>query len=262
MTKELVWVTRTDPFNRLTAKRLAGAGYEPLSAPALRVVATPPRHLTAVPDALVFTSLNGVRMHRFSPALANLPVFAVGDHSARFARARGYSRVTSAAGNIADLCRAIRLGLSAPADILHVGAVSPAGDLAAMLGSSYRVIRLPVYDIEESDPRDLEWIAGRLEAIGHIIVHSPRAGFHVARWLDAAMPDWTGVAHCISPAAAEPFRAIPGISARISSRPDERSLLSALVESRRPASSTAAAAQGFDRSGGAGQVRMADAGHA
>src|SRR5690606_26051329 len=65
MTKELVWVTRTDPFNRLTAKRLAGAGYEPLSAPALRVVAMPARPLTAVPEALVFTSLNGVRMHRF-----------------------------------------------------------------------------------------------------------------------------------------------------------------------------------------------------
>lgn len=262
MTKELVWVTRTDPFNRLTAKRLAGAGYEPLSAPALRVVAMPARPLTAVPDALVFTSLNGVRMHRFSPALANLPVFAVGDHSARFARGRGYSRVTSAAGNIADLCRAIRLGLNAPAEILHVGAVSPAGNLAAKLGSSYRVRRLPVYDIEESDPRDLEWIAGRLEAIGHIIVHSPRAGRHVERWLGAAMPDWTGVAHCISPAAAEPFRALPRITARISHRPDERSLLSALVENRRQESSIAAAAHGFDRSGGTRQVRMVESGHA
>ena len=189
MTKDLVWVTRTDPFNRLTAKRLAGAGYEPLSAAALRIVPLPAPPLTAVPDALVFTSLNGVRLHRFSAALADLPVFAVGDHSARFARARGYRQVTSAAGNVADLCRAIRLGLSAPADILHVGAVSPAGDLAAMLGSSYRVRRLPVYDVEESDPRDLEWIAGRLEEIGHILVHSPRAGFLVARWLDAAMPD-------------------------------------------------------------------------
>ena len=145
MTRGLVWVTRTDPFNRLTAKRLAGAGYEPLSSPALRIVAIPTRPLTAVPDALVFTSLNGIRLHRFTPALADIPVFAVGEPSARFARARGYSRVTSAAGNIADLCRTIRLDPSAPADILHVGAVSPAGDLGAMLGSSYRVRRLPVY---------------------------------------------------------------------------------------------------------------------
>jgi len=262
MTRGLVWVTRTDPFNRLTAKRLAGAGYEPLSSPALRIVAIPTRPLTAVPDALVFTSLNGIRLHRFTPALADIPVFAVGEHSARFARARGYSRVTSAAGNIADLCRTIRLDPSAPADILHVGAVSPAGDLGAMLGSSYRVRRLPVYDVEESDPRDLECIAGRLEAIGHIIVHSPRAGLHVARWLGAAMPDWRGVAHCISAAAADPFGALPGVSVRISHRPDERSLLSVLVENRPPMSSIAAPAYGFDRSGGARRARMADASHA
>lgn len=262
MTKELVWVTRTDPFNRLTAKRLAGAGYEPLSAPALRVVAMPARPLTAVPDALVFTSLNGVRMHRFFPALADLPVFAVGDHSARFARARGYTRVISAAGNIADLSRAIRLSLSAPAAILHVGALSPAGDLAAILGSSYRIRRLPVYDVEESDPRDVEWTAGRLEAVGHIIVHSPRAGLHVARWLGAAMPDWTGVVHCISAAAADPFGALPGVSVRISHRPDERSLLSAFVENRPPMFSIAAPAHGFDRSGAGRPVRAVDAGHA
>src|SRR3546814_514508 len=147
MTRGLVWVTRTDPFNRLTAKRLAGAGYTPLSAPALRIVAAPAPPLTAVPDALVFTSLNGVRLHRFSPALAGLPVFAVGDHSARYARAQGYRRVTSAAGNIVDLCQAIRLGLRAPADILHLGAMSPAGDLAAMLGSYYPVRRLPFYSV-------------------------------------------------------------------------------------------------------------------
>lgn len=262
MTGDLVWVTRTDPFNRLTAKRLAGAGYEPLIAPALRIVATPARPFTAVPDALIFTSLNGVRLHRFSPALAELPVFAVGDHSARFARARGYRRVISAAGNVVDLCRVIRLGLSAPAEVLHVGAASPAGDLAAMLGSTYRVRRVSVYDVEESEPRDLEWIAGRLETIKHILVHSPRAGFRVARWLDATMPGWTGVAHCISPAAAEPFRSLPGISVRISDRPDEKSLLSALIENHRPGSSIAAATHCFDRTGGAQRVRMADAGHA
>ncbi|HWV61158.1 MAG TPA: uroporphyrinogen-III synthase [Sphingopyxis sp.] len=203
-------------------------------APALRIVAAPAPPLTAVPDALVFTSLNGVRLHRFSPALAGLPVFAVGDHSARYARAQGYRRVTSAAGNIVDLCQAIQLGLRAPADILHIGAVSPAGDLAAMLGSSYRVRRLPVYSVEESDPRDLEWIAGRLAEIGHILVHSPRAGDLVARWLGATLPHWSGVAHCISPAAASPLRSLPGVSTRISDRPNERSLLAALVENRQP----------------------------
>lgn len=174
MTRDLVWVTRTDPFNRLTAKRLVGAGYEALSAPVLRVVPLPAPPLMAVPDALIFTSLNGVRLHRFSPALADVPVFAVGDHSARYARARGYRRVTSAAGNIVDLSRTVRQGLAGPVEILHVGAATPAGDLAALLGSSYRIRRLPVYGVEESDPCGIERIADRLEEICHILVHSPR----------------------------------------------------------------------------------------
>ena len=95
MTQELIWVTRTAPFNRLTAKRLAGAGHDALCAPVLRVVPIPAPPLMAVPDALVFTSLNGVRLHRFSPSLAEVAVFAVGDHSARYARAREYFDVVT-----------------------------------------------------------------------------------------------------------------------------------------------------------------------
>lgn len=82
-----MWVTRTAPFNQLTAKRLAAIGYETLLMPALRVVRVAKHVPVAVPDALIFTSLNGIRLHRFLPALADRQVFAVGDHSARFARA-------------------------------------------------------------------------------------------------------------------------------------------------------------------------------
>jgi uroporphyrinogen-III synthase len=247
MTQGLIWVTRTAPFNRLTAKRLVGAGHDALCAPVLRVVPVPAPPLMAVPDALVFTSLNGVRLHRFSSSLAAVPVFAVGDHSARYARARGYRRVTSASGNLADLARAIRNGLAGPANILHVGAATPAGDLATLLGSSYRVARLPVYGVEERDPREFDTIADRLGEVGHILIHSPRAGHFVARWLAAVMPDWPGAIHCISPAAAEPFGQLPGISRLTAGRPDERSLLATFVRSRDTMTATIC---GFDRSGG------------
>ncbi len=258
MTRNLVWVTRTDPFSRLTAKRLAGAGHEALCAPVLRVVPLPSPPLMAVPDALVFTSLNGVRLHRFSSALANVPVFAVGDHSARYARARGYRRVTSAAGNIVGLSRTIRHGLTGPAELLHVGAATPAGDLAALLGSSYRVRRLPVYGIEEIDPRELVWIADRIEQIGHILVHSPRAGVCLVRWLALTMPEWPGVVHCISPAAAEAFELLPGISTRIAERPDERSLLAAFVENGNAVASAVQEVRAFDRSRDARRFRTGE----
>ncbi len=262
MTQELIWVTRTAPFNRLTAKRLAGAGHDALCAPVLRVVPIPAPPLMAVPDALVFTSLNGVRLHRFSPSLAEVPVFAVGDHSARYARARGYRHVISASGNLADLSRTIRNGLAGPADILHGGAATPAGDLESLLEPRYRVVRLPVYGVEERGPREFNTIADRLGEVGQILIHSPRAGRFVARWLAAVMPEWSGVVHCISPAAAEPFGQLPDISKVTASRPDERSLLATLARSRDEIASSVHKIRGFHRPGDSRQAKASEGYHA
>ena len=239
MSRPCVWVTRTDPFNRLTAKRLAGAGYETLCAPALRVLGLDVPAVLAVPDALAFTSLNGVRLHRFLPALAEIPVFAVGDHSARLAQTCGYRRVRSASGNISDLAGTITRELTAPAAILHIGAARPAGDLGALLGPRHRVSRLAIYETLESDRRDLERVAGHIDAIDHMLIHSPRAGAHVARWLQDVEPHWRGTVHCISDAAAVPFRSFSRISIEVASRPDETSLLAGLM-AHRPRSSVAA----------------------
>jgi len=202
-----VWVTRAAPLNHLTVKRLAAAGYDAIGAPAIDIVplAVPP--VVPVPDALLFTSLNGIRLHRFLPGLADLPVLAVGDHSARYARARGYRRVVSARGNVQDLCHLIKTEFKGGANLLHIGAVHTASDLTVMLGREFHVRRLAVYDIKEQDPRDLEWVCGRLDDFDHVLVHSPRAGRFVAQLIDFAVPDWAGAIHCISAAAAAPQRA-------------------------------------------------------
>lgn len=232
MTLARVWVTRTDPFNRLTVKRLAAAGYDAVGAPVLAVVplAVPP--VVEVPDALIFTSLNAVRLHRFVPAFAELPLFAVGDRSARYARARGYRCVDSARGDVQALCRLIKSELDGGADILHPGAVDTAGDIEALLGHRFRVRKLPLYDIRESDPRDVEWICGALHNIDHILIHSPRAGRFTASLIDGAAARWTGSIHCISEAAATPFQRIPNLRVVIAAHPDERSLLASLGAGR------------------------------
>lgn len=234
-----VWVTRAAPFNHLTVKRLAAAGYEAIGAPAIDIVplAVPPA--VPVPDALLFTSLNGVRLHRFLPALADLPVLAVGDHSARYARARGYRRVVSARGNVQALCHLIQTEFKGGASLLHVGAVHTAGDLSVMLGREFNVRRLAVYDVKERDPRDLEWVCGRLDDFDHVLIHSPRAGRFVARLIDVAMPRWAGAIHCISAAAAAPFHRLRNARIGIAERPDERSLLKSLRRQKSlPASSS------------------------
>ncbi len=225
----LVWVTRTAPHNRLTSRRLRSAGFEPLIEPVLRVTPLPDVGPRAVPDALVFTSLQGVRLHRFFPSLAQLPVFTVGDRSARFARLRGYRRVVSASGDVHALRRLVRDTVPAGASILHFSAVQPAGDLVAMLAEDgFLARRLCVYETVEASPIELEWIAGKLQEIGIILVHSPRAAGHVAKWLDQQMPDWAGLAVCISAAAAKPFEGLAGAQTIVAATPDEAALLESL----------------------------------
>jgi len=227
---ELVWVTRTAPHNLLTARRLRTAGFDPLVEPVLRVRPTSPAALIAVPDALVFTSLQGVRLHRFFPSLASLPVFAVGDHSARFAQLHGYRNVASAAGDVHDLRALIRDRMPPGSRILHMSAARPAGNLLEMLREEgFTARRLCVYETLEASPVDLQWVAGKLPQIGAILVHSPRSGRHIAEWLSQQMPAWGGMAVCISAAAARAFGEAPGIETIIADRPNEAALLEVLT---------------------------------
>ncbi|BAV63262.1 uroporphyrinogen-III synthase [Sphingobium cloacae] len=229
-----VWVTRTDPFNRLTARHLRAAGYEALTEPVLRVVPAARPVAYAVPDALVFTSLNGIRLHRFLPGLAGLPIFTVGDRSARFACTRGYRHVFSAGGVVEDLRRTVRETMWPGADILHVGAADSAGALTeALCEDGFRARQLHSYHIVEAEPRDLEWIAGQLGEIGSILVHSPRAGRHIAGWLMQQAADWGGEIVCISPAAAESFVSFARAKIKVAPRPDEISLLAPLLRAAR-----------------------------
>ena len=230
----IIWVTRTAPYNRLTARRLRSAGFDPLIEPALRVVPLPSAKPIAVPDALVFTSLQGVRLHRYFPSLADIPVFAVGDHSARLAQRRGYRRVTSASGDVHDLCHLIRESMPLGANILHMSAARPAGDLPALLSKDGFVVRRQcVYETVEAGALALEWIAGVLADIDTILVHSPRAGRHVAAWLDQQRPHWSGLICCISAAAAAPFHELANARVAIATQPDETMLLNTLLSQKR-----------------------------
>jgi uroporphyrinogen-III synthase len=224
------WVTRTEPFNRLTARRLRAGGFDPVVEPALRVNPLPANGPMPVPDALVFTSLQGVRHHRFFPSLAHLPVFAVGGHTARFARLCGYRNVASAWGDVHDLRALIRAKLPAGAVVIHLSATQPAGDLVGMLtADGYRASRRCVYETVEVGPADLESLVAQLPEVGAILVHSARAGRHIAAWLERRSPHWSGRVCCISAAVADPFRGFENVGITIAARPNEAALLDLLL---------------------------------
>src|SRR3546814_4311094 len=59
-------------------------------------------------------------------------------------------------------------------------------------------------------------------ALPIFLVHSPRAGHHIAGWLMQQAADWRGEILCISAAAANPFAPFANARIRVAPRPDER----------------------------------------
>jgi uroporphyrinogen-III synthase len=221
-----VWVTRTAPFNLLTARHLRRWGIDPLLKPALDVRPLPSGMPILVPDALVFTSLHGVRLHRLLPSLVDLPVFAVGNHTARFARMRGYRRVESASGDVNDLRRLLNGRLESGSAILHYSAAQPAGDLVADLRQDgYAARRKVVYEAVEAEDAGLQRVVRELSSLRAILIHSPRSGRRVARLLKGHRTTWSGAVCCISPAAAAPFLHLGDVNVLTAASPCEGAMI-------------------------------------
>src|ERR1700722_1555244 len=128
----------------LLAARGADAGIEPM----IEIV----ENDRALPNfdgvqAFLCTSANGVRALARASADRDIPVLAVGDATARAARAAGFGEVASAAGDVGDLARlATRRLRPANGRLIHIAGSQIAGDLAGILGAAgFAVERAVLY---------------------------------------------------------------------------------------------------------------------
>ena len=221
-----IWVTRTSPDNEKTAGALRQLGFDALAVPVLRVDGLPAKALDEQPDAIVFTSVNGVRHHSICSTLLDIPVVAVGDRTARSAALAGYTQVVSADGDVSALERLIVQSLPTGSRLLHLSAQRPAGDLTGTLHRmGYSAKRIAVYETHENAVTGLLASLPGLQRVGGILIHSPRAGRVVRCCLDESERRFDGVIYCISDAAAAPFVGMEGIDIRVAARPDEASML-------------------------------------
>jgi uroporphyrinogen-III synthase len=212
-----VWVTRAEPGASQTAARLRALGHEALTAPVLAVwPLTPMLDLDEI-GALAFTSSNGVRAFAALCPDRHLPVFAVGEATARAARDAGFAAVSSADGDVAALSALIASAQDRWAGaVLFAGAAEPAGDLIGALEAAGVSARsAAVYET-----RRLAFQAP--QGAQAVLVHSPKAADALA-----SAPLEGLVAYCISQAAAE---ALTGSGARIvvAAESNEASLLGLL----------------------------------
>lgn len=161
-----VAVLRPEPGNRATVAALARAGLEAIVLPLFEIVPVawaPPD--PAAHDGLLLTSANAARCAGAGlAALAGLPVFAVGEATARAAREAGLA--VAATGND-DMTAIVEIAATRGHHrLLHLAGrdrtTAPVGVTAVVT----------VYEAREIEivPADLQPVAGQIA-----LLHSPRA---------------------------------------------------------------------------------------
>jgi uroporphyrinogen-III synthase len=220
-----VWITRAQPAAESTAERLRILGHEPLIAPLLQVrpLDDIALDLTGV-GALAFTSANAVAAFAALTPRRDLPVFAVGEATARDARVAGFEAVSASDGDVHALAHHITAEGAPEGLVLHPGALEPAGDLAAALtAAGVRARNLPVYRTEAVAALP----ATVLSPPGAVLLHSPKAARTLAKLIPRHWPEAIE-ALCLSPACGAPLLGLGFHRLEAAPRPDEALMLDLL----------------------------------
>lgn len=222
-----VWITRASPGADETAARVRALGFGALVAPLLRVRSIPGARidLDGV-GALAFTSANAVAAFAALSPVRALPVFAVGAATARAAWDQGFSRITSADGDVAGLARLLQNQPPLAGAILHAGPAEPAGDLVGDLNAHDIPARaVAIYETIASPPDAASVDVAALDAV---FLHSPKAARILADFL-GHHPAPGLRAFCLSPAVARPLAGASVGPVEAAAEPTEAALLSLLA---------------------------------
>lgn len=173
-----ILVTRPRSESEVFALTLAMRGHDAVQAPLLDIVPdeTASVDLDGV-QALLFTSINGVRSFARVSTARNVPAYCVGDATAQAARDMGFRDVHSAGGDVVALANLVRMDLAPSGGaLLHISGSAVAGDLAGDLGGDrYDVRRVQLY--RQDTARDLPDAAAealKSGALDAVTFFSPR----------------------------------------------------------------------------------------
>jgi len=228
----LALITRPRDEAEALAALLAERGIEAIVEPMIDIV----ERKAVLPDlagvqAILCTSANGVRALARASDERGVPVFAVGEATAREACATGFRAVESAGGNVDDLARLVRQRLR-PTDgkLLHAAGSDVAGDLTALLNAAgFTVERVVLYEARAADtltPATARSIDDG--AIDLALFFSPRTATIFKRLVEAAGIAGglaATVAVSISRAADAALANLPFRERAIAAAPNQRGLL-------------------------------------
>jgi uroporphyrinogen-III synthase len=243
-----VLVTRPSPDDEATAASLRARGYEVLLAPMLRFEAVAFHNdMDALYGAVIVTSANAVRgiePHLKGHRLLELPLFAVGEHTAAAARHAGFTHVIPANSDAAGLrdsvlARVKAKELKKASTLLYLAGADLARDLAGELGEhGFRVVTQTTYKMSPvaSLPREVcdAFAANRIEAVLHYSRRSARAFLDAARAGGVEISALAIPQCCISAEVASVVRDAGAAQVVVAESPDENALFRALDRALRP----------------------------
>lgn len=229
-----VLVTRPEPGASATGAKLTARGFTPILAPLFRIRT----HRARLPDpatvqAALVTSANA--LPGLPAAYHRVPLCAVGDATAAKARALGFVKVASAAGDALALAALVR-GICHPKGgaLLLASGARQGGPLAASLRKEgFSVLRRTLYS---ADPVMRLPGAARLalieEQIAIALFFSTETAMTFARLitdagLAASLAPVTALA--IAERAADVLRRLPFRAVRVALRPNEEALIAMLT---------------------------------
>jgi uroporphyrinogen-III synthase len=227
-------LTRPADDSEATAAELRRRGHDVLIEPMLAIQPLPDAPFEpAGAQAILLTSANGARALAGRAVPRTLPVFAVGDATARAAADAGFGRVESAGGDIADLARLVARRLDPAAGaLIHIAGSAVAGDLAGDLGArDFEVRRAVLYASQPATALSASCIAALAgDALDGAVFFSPRSGRAFARLARTAgcedncrrLTGWF-LSAAVAAACDLPFRA-----RRIAAAPTQAALLAAI----------------------------------
>ncbi len=229
-----ILVTRPQPRAADTAAALRARGHDPIVAPLSEMQYLGDADPKDGPwDAILLTSANGlwgIVSFAHDKKWHGIPVFAVGDVTAKAARNMRFANVTSADGDVTALVNLVTARLRPPARLLYLAGEERAGDVAgALRRENFEVDMVVVYRFVTAQILPAPAAAalqGELEGVLHFSRASAENFLNAARnsdLLDAALNK--PVHFCLSDQVAGPLREAGAAHIRVALRPTQEALL-------------------------------------
>lgn len=238
-------ITRPGDDGARLAEALRQLGHDPILEPLLTIrhLDGPPLDLAGV-QAILATSANGVRAIVGRTNKRDVPLYAVGDATAREAKEALFSEVHSANGDVMALAALVRAKLDpAKGPLVHIAGTEVAGDLAGSLAGAGFTLRSEVlYESEPANSLSPSAIAAiKEERIDAVLLYSPRTAATLSRLIRKArlVRDCRRIELlCLSSAVAEAARDIPWAGTRLASEPTQEAMLALARDLTDPNSAT------------------------